>query len=253
MGIKIQMIDLNQPPVSDDDDDADMDTQNLTGETSNHMAIVVASESPNLTEETSNDLALVPFAVENIEDYATFKSCHQCRRPKHVYGSCLTVGCRIMFCPPCLKFRYGEILEAVVANNNWLCPRCRGVCSCSYCREKIGLEPTGKLITLVKEFGCNNALEFLEKYWDCCNRSAETVRCERKKQVRKIGNAAREKKKQLERKIEYVLARGKMENNRIPLRVDQKLAILKKLEAETEQVFNDLHNALGMQSKTTQF
>lgn len=47
------------------------------GETSNHMAIVVAGESPNLTEEASNHWAIVPFAGTKIEDYADIKSCHQ--------------------------------------------------------------------------------------------------------------------------------------------------------------------------------
>lgn len=47
------------------------------GETSNHMAAVVAGESPNLTEETSNHWAIVPYAGAKIEDYADIKSCHQ--------------------------------------------------------------------------------------------------------------------------------------------------------------------------------
>lgn len=50
-----------------------------------------------------------------------------------------------------------------------------------------------------------------------------------------------------------MLSRGETENNGIPLSVYQKLAILKKLDAETEQVFNELHKALEIQSRTTKF
>jgi hypothetical protein len=30
--------------------------------------------------------------------------------------------------------RYGENAEEAAGNNEWTCPKCRGICNCSFCR-----------------------------------------------------------------------------------------------------------------------
>lgn len=49
------------------------------------------------------------------------------------------------------------------------------------------------------------------------------------------------------------MARGKSENNGIPLTVDQNLAILRKMDAETFEVFSELHKASEMLGKSANF
>lgn len=31
-------------------------------------------------------------------------------------------------------FRYGEDAEKVTKEEAWICPKCRGICNCSFCR-----------------------------------------------------------------------------------------------------------------------
>lgn len=45
----------------------------------------------------------------------------------------------------------------------WICPPCRGVCNCSYCRRRDGRCATGMLIHLAKFYGYNNVKEYLER------------------------------------------------------------------------------------------
>ncbi|EMP29853.1 Cell division cycle-associated 7-like protein, partial [Chelonia mydas] len=44
----------------------------------------------------------------------------------------------------------------------WICPPCRGVCNCSYCRKRDGRCATGMLIHLAKFYGYDNVKEYLE-------------------------------------------------------------------------------------------
>ncbi|MCO5551542.1 hypothetical protein L7F22_005046 [Adiantum nelumboides] len=75
-------------------------------------------------------------------------TCHFCRQKttrKHVYCR----NCVLPLCGSCLRNRHGEVLELEVADDNWLCPRCRGgcgpgcknCCNCTFCRKKQGLRP----------------------------------------------------------------------------------------------------------------
>lgn len=41
--------------------------------------------------------------------------------------------------------RYGENVDEVNANPDWLCPLCRDICNCSFHRSKRGWAPTGTL------------------------------------------------------------------------------------------------------------
>lgn len=40
---------------------------------------------------------------------------------------------------------YGENVDEVNANPDWLCPLCRDICNCSFHRSKRGWAPTGTL------------------------------------------------------------------------------------------------------------
>lgn len=46
---------------------------------------------------------------------------------------------------------------------DWVCPPCRGICNCSYCRKRDGRCATGILIHLAKFYGYNNVKEYLER------------------------------------------------------------------------------------------
>ncbi|KAI4346824.1 hypothetical protein L6164_007690 [Bauhinia variegata] len=61
--------------------------------------------------------------------------------------------CRLSFCQPCLKNRYGE--DAKEANDlpDWKCPKCRGNCNCSVCQRRKGLQPIGRQTKPAKRKG----------------------------------------------------------------------------------------------------
>ncbi|KAF3533723.1 hypothetical protein DY000_02040516 [Brassica cretica] len=61
-------------------------------------------------------------------------------------GNCVTkkgaTTCVLKYCPKCLLTRYGEIGEEVAVNDNWVCPKCRKICNCSWCRYQELEKPT---------------------------------------------------------------------------------------------------------------
>ncbi|XP_048138972.1 uncharacterized protein LOC115734953 isoform X2 [Rhodamnia argentea] len=94
------------------------------------------------------------------------KTCHQCRQKTLDF----TAACRIMkgdkqctikFCHKCLLNRYGEKAEDVAALENWKCPKCRGICNCSFCMKKRGHKPTGILVHTAKKTGFSSVSEML--------------------------------------------------------------------------------------------
>jgi hypothetical protein len=46
--------------------------------------------------------------------------------------------------------RYGENVLEAMKNKNWVCPVCRKICNCSFCRIKRGWTPTGALYKKVR-------------------------------------------------------------------------------------------------------
>ncbi|XP_013586123.1 PREDICTED: cell division cycle-associated protein 7-like [Brassica oleracea var. oleracea] len=67
------------------------------------------------------------------------KNCHQCHKMRSdADGNCVTkkgaTTCVLKYCPKCLLTRYGEIGEELAVNDNWVCPKCRKICNCSWCR-----------------------------------------------------------------------------------------------------------------------
>ncbi|KAL8216086.1 hypothetical protein R6Q57_022923 [Mikania cordata] len=64
------------------------------------------------------------------------------------------IGCRIYDSKNGnLVIRYGENAEEAAASGDWKCPRCRGICNCSFCMKKRGCGPTGVLIHTAKKNG----------------------------------------------------------------------------------------------------
>ncbi|KAH7888731.1 hypothetical protein F5I97DRAFT_1803661 [Phlebopus sp. FC_14] len=96
-----------------------------------------------------------------------FAYCHQCnkKRDRAVSIYCTvkdTKGrrCGAKYCKPCLKNRYGLVLEDILGNSEeqqqlmqsdhvqgqgyiFKCPRCDDFCNCVACRKAKGLQPTG--------------------------------------------------------------------------------------------------------------
>jgi len=62
----------------------------------------------------------------------------------------------------CLVGRYGESLEDARQTGEWVCPKCRGNCNCSFCRRKSGLAPTGQLAPKARQKGFASVSEYLE-------------------------------------------------------------------------------------------
>ncbi|KAM6451103.1 cell division cycle-associated 7-like protein isoform 7-T7 [Liasis olivaceus] len=93
-------------------------------------------------------------------------TCHQCRQKtidtKTICHNEDCGGVRGQFCGPCLRNRYGEDVKSALLDPEWLCPPCRGICNCSYCRKRDGRCATGALIHLAKFYGYNNVKEYLE-------------------------------------------------------------------------------------------
>ncbi|XP_026533821.1 cell division cycle-associated 7-like protein [Notechis scutatus] len=116
---------------------------------------------------TNEDLEHIAFSHKGkIYDRILGTTCHQCRQKtidkKTTCHNKDCVGVRGQFCGPCLRNRYGEDVKVALLNPKWLCPPCRGVCNCSYCRKRDGYCATGTLIHLAKLYGYTNVKEYLE-------------------------------------------------------------------------------------------
>ncbi|KAL6506133.1 hypothetical protein OROGR_024314 [Orobanche gracilis] len=60
-----------------------------------------------------------------------------------------------------LSVRYGEEADQVELLSDWSCPKCRGKCTCSCCRKKQGLVPTGQLVKTANASGYKSVDELL--------------------------------------------------------------------------------------------
>ncbi|XP_010263034.1 PREDICTED: uncharacterized protein LOC104601411 isoform X2 [Nelumbo nucifera] len=95
------------------------------------------------------------------------KSCHQCRQKTMDFvASCKNKRenkpCTIKFCHKCLLNRYGEKAEEMEVLDEWKCPKCRGICNCSFCMKKRGHQPTGILVHTAKATGFSSVSEMLK-------------------------------------------------------------------------------------------
>ncbi|KAL6496911.1 hypothetical protein OROGR_028840 [Orobanche gracilis] len=60
-----------------------------------------------------------------------------------------------------LSVRYGEEADQVELLSDWSCPKCRGKCTCSCCRKKQALVPTGQLVKTTNASGYKSVDELL--------------------------------------------------------------------------------------------
>jgi len=91
-------------------------------------------------------------------------TCHQCRQKTiEVKAHCTSKRCNLNFCPRCLLNRYNEMVELVRKRKVWNCPKCRGICNCSFCRRKQGLCATGILANIAKSAGFDSVCTLLKK------------------------------------------------------------------------------------------
>ncbi|NXQ82314.1 CDA7L protein, partial [Nyctibius grandis] len=118
----------------------------------------------DITEEDLDNIAIT--VRDKIYDKVLGSTCHQCRQKTiDTKTICRNQGCggvRGQFCGPCLRNRYGEDVKSALLDPAWICPPCRGVCNCSYCRRQDGRCATGMLIHLAKFYGYDNVKEYLE-------------------------------------------------------------------------------------------
>ncbi|OWK64206.1 Cell division cycle-associated 7-like protein [Lonchura striata] len=118
----------------------------------------------DITEEDLDNIAIT--VRDKVYDKVLGSTCHQCRqKTTDTKTICRKQGCggvRGQFCGPCLRNRYGEDVKSALLDPAWICPPCRGVCNCSYCRRRDGRCATGMLIHLAKFYGYNNVKEYLE-------------------------------------------------------------------------------------------
>ncbi|XP_062106323.1 uncharacterized protein LOC133817742 [Humulus lupulus] len=101
-----------------------------------------------------------------IYDSENGKTCHQCRQKTMDFvASCKNPKggkiCTLNVCHKCLLNRYGEKAEEVNLLDDWTCPKCRGICNCSFCMKKRGHKPTGILVHAAKATGFSSASEMI--------------------------------------------------------------------------------------------
>ncbi|XP_056157639.1 cell division cycle-associated protein 7-like, partial [Lampris incognitus] len=117
-------------------------------------------------EITEDELQLVADNMtEKVYNKVMGSTCHQCRQKTvDTKTSCRSDDCHGIqgqFCGPCLRNRYGEDVRQALLDPEWQCPPCRGICNCSFCRQREGRCPTGILFPLAQYHGFSNVHSYL--------------------------------------------------------------------------------------------
>ncbi|XP_037108297.1 cell division cycle-associated protein 7-like isoform X1 [Syngnathus acus] len=117
---------------------------------------------------TEDELQLVAnHMTDKIYNRVTGSTCHQCRQKTvDTKTCCRSEGCRGIqgqFCGPCLRNRYGEDVKKALLDPEWQCPPCRGICNCSFCRQREGRCPTGILFPLAQYHGFSDVHSYLSR------------------------------------------------------------------------------------------
>ncbi|XP_062974675.1 cell division cycle-associated protein 7 [Elgaria multicarinata webbii] len=117
-----------------------------------------------ITKEELNNICET--ARDKVYNRTMGSTCHQCRQKTiDTKTNCRNpecIGVRGQFCGPCLRNRYGEEVRAALLDPNWRCPPCRGICNCSFCRQREGRCATGVLVYLAKYHGYDNVHAYLK-------------------------------------------------------------------------------------------
>ncbi|ANM67996.1 Zinc-finger domain of monoamine-oxidase A repressor R1 [Arabidopsis thaliana] len=101
---------------------------------------------------------------KRIYDPVRGKCCHQCRQKTlgyHTQCSQCNHSVRGQFCGDCLYMRYGEHVLEALENPDWICPVCRDICNCSFCRTKKGWLPTGAAYRKIHKLGYKSVAHYL--------------------------------------------------------------------------------------------
>ncbi|KAK0137086.1 Cell division cycle-associated protein 7 [Merluccius polli] len=115
---------------------------------------------------TEDELRLVADQMtEKVYNRVTGSTCHQCRQKTVDTKTCCRSdecrGIQGQFCGPCLRNRYGEDVKKALLDPEWQCPPCRGICNCSFCRQREGRCPTGILFPLAQYHGFSDVHSYL--------------------------------------------------------------------------------------------
>ncbi|XP_018597798.2 cell division cycle-associated protein 7-like isoform X1 [Scleropages formosus] len=117
----------------------------------------------NITEDELNLVA--DGVTDKVYNSMTGSTCHQCRQKTTDTKTCCRNldchGIRGQFCGPCLRNRYGEDVRTALLDPDWWCPPCRGICNCSFCRQRDGCCPTGILFPLARYHGFSDVHSYL--------------------------------------------------------------------------------------------
>ncbi|XP_047437975.1 cell division cycle-associated protein 7-like isoform X2 [Mugil cephalus] len=115
---------------------------------------------------TEDEIQLVADNMtDKVYNTVTGSTCHQCRQKTvDTKTCCRSEECRGIqgqFCGPCLRNRYGEDVRKALLDPEWKCPPCRGICNCSFCRQREGRCPTGILFPLAQYHGFSDVHSYL--------------------------------------------------------------------------------------------
>ncbi|KAG8432456.1 hypothetical protein GDO86_016918 [Hymenochirus boettgeri] len=131
---------------------------------STHTLPHVVRPVEEITQEELNAISVN--ASDKVYNRVTGSTCHQCRQKtidtKTNCRNAECIGVRGQFCGPCLRNRYGEEVKAALLDPDWQCPPCRGICNCSFCRQRDGRCATGVLVYLAKHHGYDNVHAYLK-------------------------------------------------------------------------------------------
>ncbi|KAG7244808.1 hypothetical protein INR49_029827, partial [Caranx melampygus] len=117
---------------------------------------------------TEDELQLIADTMtDKVYDRVAGSTCHQCRQKTiDTKTCCHSEECRGIqgqFCGPCLRNRYGEDVKKALLDPEWKCPPCRGICNCSFCRQREGRCPTGILFPLAQYHGFSDVHSYLSR------------------------------------------------------------------------------------------
>ena len=104
-----------------------------------------------------------------IYDSVRGQTCHQCRqKTMGKRTQCSECGSlHGVFCGDCLYMRYGEHVDEARANECWVCPPCRDLCNCSFCRQRKGWPATGQLYRRAIREGHRSVAHYLvDKFFE---------------------------------------------------------------------------------------
>ncbi|KAF9600579.1 hypothetical protein IFM89_010065 [Coptis chinensis] len=111
------------------------------------------------------------------KDGLSKKSCHQCRKRTLCHHTrwrkCYLAQGQL--CGNCLHWRYGEHVQEVNQNPNWICPVCHGICNCSQCRKANGLPAAGYSYNTILKLGLTSVAHYLTHLESSGTRSDDMV------------------------------------------------------------------------------